>query len=152
MTDSLDDPKRSGRNLRTRRFTGDASSLDRAKSKANFDINDVLDSAKVKFELEQVNTAEFEKPPVSPSRHTKRKISSAPASPGKALSVSVGDEATSSKRFKTDTEGDSSSLLMTTADSRKPSSLLEDDKKAKSNKKKSAGVSMSEVIRLHQAS
>ena len=163
---------------RTRRSTGESLQSDRkgnSSGRRSFPVNlkDVLDTAKMKFEAEQDENQELisplSVPVVNTNEELKRKASSAPASPGKSLTVNVGSskrsrmlrsESTSPKLAKVRR----SSLLMPavktdysandTGKLEMSESTISDDQEAASKKAKRhpKGVSMSEVIRLHQVS
>ena len=135
---------------RTRSSTGDNSCQPPKSSMQLLNLKDVLDSAKIKFETEQGPGQ------TSPEQKLRsRKVSSAPASPSKSLTVSVGNsEPRRRSRLLKDLNTTSSLLMPANQTSYSPKvkeecveSLNDDSKK---QKKKGQGVSMSEVIRLHQ--
>ena len=168
---------------RNRRSTGENIQGERTltqsarRSLPMVNLKEVLVTAKMKFESEQDENS-VSSVPVN-SEELKRKASSAPASPGKSLTVSVPnpcDNVGSSTRTRllrsesTSPKVKRSSLLMPASEATnystdqlqvvditdstnldaQQSALLDETKKAKKIPPK--GVSMSEVIRLHQVS
>jgi len=178
MSNSL--PRRNrrstGENIQTERMLNQSG----RRSLPIVNLKEVLDSAKMKFETEQDENSLLSVPVNNSDEDQKGKASSAPASPVKSLTVSVPssipicDNVVSSTRSRhlrsesTSPKAKLSSLLMpantkteySNTDQVKvdnsegsnsdvqQSALLDDSKKAKKNAPK--GVSMSEVIRLHQ--
>ena len=147
---------------RGRRFTSEGSSSSkRSAALPMMDLKDAIDSAKLKFEAGLTEkSASVSSSTSSPGQplavypatdvEVRRKVSSAPSSPGKSLSVMLPTYA-SSKRPRLLREslspragGRKSSLLM-------PANTHDDHSDHDAKKpKKPKGVSMSEVIRLHQ--
>ena len=180
MSNSL--PRRNrrstGENIQTERMLNQSG----RRSLPIVNLKEVLDTAKMKFETEQDENSLLSVPVNNSDEDQKGKASSAPASPVKSLTVSVPssipicDNVVSSTRSRhlrsesTSPKAKLSSLLMpantkteySNTDQVKvdnsegsnsdvqQSALLDDSKKAKKNAPK--GVSMSEVIRLHQVS
>ena len=178
---------------RNRRSTGENVQGERTltqsarRSLPMVNLKEVLVTAKRKFESEQDenNLVVSSVLPVNNSEELKRKASSAPASPGKSLTVSVPnnpcDNVGSTTRSRllrsesTSPKAKRSSLLMpaseaatnystdqlhqqvvditdtTNLDAQQSAALLDETKKA-AKKIPPKGVSMSEVIRLHQVS
>ena len=111
------------------------------------DLKSAIDSAKEKFEsdIATIRVDDNE----SPNRTSSRKAASAPASPGKALSVMLPTYESKRPRLLKEASSKSyskASLLI-------PANEVvdnNDDTKIKQSKKNTKGVSMSEVIKLHQ--
>ena len=168
---------------RNRRSTGENIQGERTltqsarRSLPMVNLKEVLVTAKMKFESEQDENS-VSSVPVN-SEELKRKASSAPASPGKSLTVSVPNpcenvgSTTRSRLLRSESTSPKvkrSSLLMPASEATnystdqlqvvditdstnldaQQSALLDETKKAKKIPPK--GVSMSEVIRLHQVS
>ena len=167
---------------RSRRSTGESLQCERkgnsSSGRRSFPVNlkDVLDTAKMKFEAEQDENQEIISPLSVPEVNTndelKRKASSAPASPGKSLTVNVnGGSSKRSRMLRSESTSPKlakvrrSSLLMpavktdystnntgTKLEMSESTNSDDQDAASKKAKKRDKGVSMSEVIRLHQVS
>ena len=118
------------------------------------DLKSAIDSAKEKFESDIATIRVDDNNDngdneISPNRTSSRKAASAPASPGKALSVMLPTYESKRPRLLKEASSKSyskASLLI-------PANEVvdnNDDTKIKQSKKNTKGVSMSEVIKLHQ--
>ena len=155
---------------RGRRFTSEGTSASR-RSLPMMDLKEAIDSAKLKFEADLTGKTSSTSSPGQPlavyasNDEVRRKVASAPSSPGKSLSVMLPTYPSKRPRLLRESlspRGRKSSLLMPANNhegfgksqrakpaAKSPRMLLNDDAK---KPKKAKGVSMSEVIRLHQVS
>ena len=144
---------------RRRPLTGGSSSPSR-KSLPIMDLKSAIDSAKEKFESDiatiRVDDNSDNGDNESPNRTSSRKAASAPASPGKALSVMLPTYESKRPRLLKEASSKSYSKgshlkasLLIPANEVVDNTDNNDDTK-KQSKKNSKGVSMSEVIKLHQ--